>query len=288
MDWVETTGKSIDEATDRALAHLGVHRDDAEVEVIEEPKAGLFGRIRGEARVRARVRPSGPRPKRSRRSGPKEDRPRSDGRSDKPRSSKPPKEDTSRIEREKSDGQRRPKKGMPQDVPRSEQSPKKEDTMAEGISLAEQGSIAKEFLLGLLQSMNISADVTVRELDEETVELSVNATPPSELGVLVGPRGTTLQALQEVTRTVVQSKSPGRTDRILLDVAQYRERRVAALGRFAQQVAAEVLETGEERALEAMSAADRKAVHDALTDSQTVVTRSEGEEPRRFVVVAPA
>jgi len=75
MDWVETTGKSIDEATDRALAHLGVHRDDAEVEVIEEPKAGLFGRIRGEARVRARVRPSGPRPKRTRRSGGREDRP---------------------------------------------------------------------------------------------------------------------------------------------------------------------------------------------------------------------
>src|SRR5271165_2017511 len=77
MDWVETTGKSIEEATDRALAHLGVHRDDAEVEVMEEPKAGLFGRVRGEARVRARVRPSGPRPKRSRRSGGREDRPRS-------------------------------------------------------------------------------------------------------------------------------------------------------------------------------------------------------------------
>ena len=62
MEWVETTGKTVDEATDRALAHLGVHRDDAEVEVIEEPKAGMFGRVRGEARVRARVRPSGPRP----------------------------------------------------------------------------------------------------------------------------------------------------------------------------------------------------------------------------------
>ena len=83
MDWVETTGKSIDEATDRALAHLGVHRDDAEVEILEEPKAGLFGRIRGEARVRARVRPAGPRPKRSRRSGGREDRPRStEGRDD--------------------------------------------------------------------------------------------------------------------------------------------------------------------------------------------------------------
>jgi spoIIIJ-associated protein len=160
--------------------------------------------------------------------------------------------------------------------------------MAEGISLAEQGSIAKEFLVGLLASMNINAEVSVKELDEETVELSVNANPPTELGVLVGPRGTTLQALQEVTRTVVQSKSPSRTDRILVDVAQYRERRVAALGRFAQQVAHEVADTGEERALEPMSAADRKAVHDALTDNPLVTTRSEGEEPRRFVVVVPA
>jgi len=160
--------------------------------------------------------------------------------------------------------------------------------MAEGISLAEQGSIAKEFLEGLLASMNIQAEITVKELDEETVELSVNASPPTELGVLVGPRGTTLQALQEVTRTVVQAKSPSRTDRILVDVAQYRERRVAALGRFAEQVATEVVATGEERALEPMSAADRKAVHDALSENADVVTRSEGDDPRRFVVVAPS
>ena len=160
--------------------------------------------------------------------------------------------------------------------------------MAEGISLAEQGAIAKEFLEGLLRSMNIAAEVSVRELDEETVELSVDANPPTELGILVGPRGSTLQALAEVTRTVVQSKSPGRTDRILVDVARYRERRVEALGRFANKVSAEVLETGEERALEPMSAADRKAVHDALTEVEGVVTRSEGEDPRRFVVVSPA
>jgi spoIIIJ-associated protein len=289
MDWVETTGKSVEEATERALAHLGVHRDDAEIEVMEEPKAGLFGRVRGEARVRARVRPTGPRPKRSRNSGGREERSRQSGpRSDRPRNPKKSGDESSRPDRERA-ATPRPKQQAPKNAtPRSEKSPLKEDTMAEGISLAEQGSIAKEFLEGLLGSMNIEAVVTVRELDEETVELAVNATPPTELGVLVGPRGTTLQALQEVTRTVVQSKSPGRTDRILVDVAQYRERRVAALGRFAQQVAAEVAETGEERALEPMSAADRKAVHDALTESATVVTRSEGEEPRRFVVVAPA
>jgi spoIIIJ-associated protein len=284
MEWVETTGKTVDEAMDRALAHLGVHRDDAEVEVLEEPKAGLFGRVRGEARVRARVRPSGPRPKRSRRSGEKSDRPRSNAsRGDRPRGEKKP-EGEPRREKEKS----APRSPSTTRNPQSVKSPMKEDTMAEGISLAEQGVIAKEFLVGLLTSMDITAEVSVKELDAETVELSVNANPATELGVLVGPRGTTLQALQEVTRTVVQSKSPGRTDRILVDVAQYRERRVAALGRFAQQVASEVVETGEERALEPMSAADRKAVHDALSESEGIVTRSEGEDPRRFVVVSPA
>src|ERR1700735_4776454 len=100
MNWVETPGKTGDEATDRALAHLGVHRDDAEVEVIEEPKVGFLGRVRGEARVRARVRPSGPRPKRSRRSGGREERPRSNGpRSEKPRA--PRAEAEPRREREK-------------------------------------------------------------------------------------------------------------------------------------------------------------------------------------------
>jgi spoIIIJ-associated protein len=283
MEWVETTGKTVDEAMDRALAHLGVHRDDAEVEVLEEPKTNMFGRPKGEARVRARVRPSGPRPKRSRRSGERSDRPRANaGRSERPRSEKK-QGGESRQEKE-----RAPRAAMATKNPRSEKSPVKEDSMAEGITLAEQGAIAKEFLVGLLASMEISAEVSVKELDEDTVELSVNANPPTELGVLVGPRGTTLQALQEVTRTVVQAKSPSRTDRILVDVAQYRERRVAALGRFAKQVASEVTETGEERALEPMSAADRKAVHDALSDDAQVVTRSEGEEPRRFVVVSPA
>ena len=306
MDWVETTGKTIDEATSRALAHLGVNKDDAEVEILEEPKTGLFGRVKGEARVRARIRPTGPRPKRTRRSGgSREDRPRGGAsHGDKNRGPKsadaagrreagtsdPSRDGVAKEKKEKSGhGESHPKKAhKDKGTPRVEKSPKKEDTVAEGISLAEQGAIAKEFLVGLLASMSITAEVTVSELDEETVELTVNANPPTELGILVGPRGMTLQALQEVTRTVVQAKSPGRTDRILVDVAQYRERRVAALGRFAQKVAQEVVETNEERALEPMSAADRKAIHDALGDLDTVVTRSEGEEPRRFVVIAPA
>ncbi len=63
MEWVETTGRTVDEAKEAALDKLGIDALDAEFEVIEEPKTGLFGRVRGEARVRARVAPKAPRPK---------------------------------------------------------------------------------------------------------------------------------------------------------------------------------------------------------------------------------
>ncbi len=304
MDWVETTGKSIDEATTRALEHLGVTKDDAEIEILEEPKTGLFGRVKGEARVRARVRPTGPRPKRTRRTGGREEKARGGTRPEKQhghrkddsssrRGAGTGKAELAQIPKEKKEksngGDSHPKRVVKaKQTPRVEKSPKEEDKVAEGMSLAEQGVIAQEFLQGLLTTMGITAVVRVQELDEETVELAIDADPPTELGILVGPRGLTLQALQEVTRTVVQAKSTGRTDRILVDVARYRERRVAALGRFALKVAQEVVDTGEERALEPMSAADRKAVHDALTSFENVVTRSEGDEPRRFVVIAPA
>src|SRR3954454_23445938 len=67
MEWVEFTARTLQEAKDLALDRLGVASEDAEFEVLEEPKPGLFGRLRGEARVRARVRPTAPRPKVERR-----------------------------------------------------------------------------------------------------------------------------------------------------------------------------------------------------------------------------
>src|SRR6516165_4136967 len=76
MEWVETTGRTVEEAKELALDQLGVLEDDAEFDVVEEPRPGLFGRLRGEARVRARVRPTQPRPKtdrRDRRRKPKDD-----------------------------------------------------------------------------------------------------------------------------------------------------------------------------------------------------------------------
>lgn len=158
--------------------------------------------------------------------------------------------------------------------------------MAEGMTLDEQAVVAKEFLEGLLDVYGFEASVETRVIDDETVELAADG--GEGLGMLVGPKGTTLSALQDVTRTVVQRRFPTRTDRILVDVAGYRERRVAALQRFSQQVAAEVVESGAERALEPMSPADRKVVHDSINEVQGVATRSEGEDPDRYIVIAPA
>jgi spoIIIJ-associated protein len=162
---------------------------------------------------------------------------------------------------------------------------REESTVADGITLQEQAEVAKEFLEGLLDRYGLQADIEVRELDTETVELAASG---EGLGVLVGPKGATIAALQDVTRTVVQRRFPNRTDRILVDVAGYRQRRIAALRRFAEQVAGEVLETGAERALEPMSPADRKVVHDTVVSIDGVSSSSQGEEPRRFVVIFPA
>ena len=156
--------------------------------------------------------------------------------------------------------------------------------MAEGMTLEEQGEIGRTFLTGLLAEYGVEDTVESRLIVDETVEIAATG---EDLGMLVGPRGSTLAALQDLTRAVVQRQCPSRTDRILVDVAGYRERRSAALKRFSVQIADEVIASGHEKALEPMSPADRKAVHDAINEMDGVVTRSEGEDPYRHVVIAP-
>jgi spoIIIJ-associated protein len=160
----------------------------------------------------------------------------------------------------------------------------KEAEMADGVTLEEQAAAAREFVEGLLEAYGYEASVETRVLDEETVEVAATG---KELGLLVGPRGATLAALQDVTRTVVQHRFPTRTDRIVVDVGGYRQRRVEALQRFSRQIAEEVLESGTERALEPMSPADRKVVHDTVNEIEGLATRSEGEDSARHVVIAP-
>jgi spoIIIJ-associated protein len=316
VEWVEISGRTLEEAKEIALEQLGVAESDAELIVLSEPKVGLFGRTRGEARVRARVQPVGPRPKRQRRprkseSGRNGGSNRNGDRS-KPSSGGQP-GDRAKSERSAegsganspgSRSARRSRSGSrsgngqaagngeaakparaagrgPGDQVRQD----KEADMAEGVTLEEQAEAAKDFMEGLLEVYGYEASVETRILDEDTIEVAANG---GELGLLVGPRGSTLAALQDVTRTVVQHRFPTRTDRIVVDVGGYRQRRVAALQRFTQQVADEVLESSTERSLEPMSPADRKVVHDTVNEIEGLVTRSEGEDSARHVVIAPA
>lgn len=157
--------------------------------------------------------------------------------------------------------------------------------MAEEVTVEEQGAIVREFLDGLVDAFAFDADVSEERVDDETIEVQVNG---PDLGLLIGPKGQTLQAVQELARTVVQRRSPGGHEgRIRIDVGGYRQRRREALERFTSQVAADVLSSGVQRALEPMNPADRKVVHDTANEIDGVTTVSEGEEPRRRVVIVP-
>ena len=154
----------------------------------------------------------------------------------------------------------------------------------EDVPMQEQAEVARTFVVGLLERLGADAAVGIEELDEDMVEVAVTG---ADLGLLIGPKGATLSALQDLTRTVVQRKTGGRNGRIVLDVAGYRQRRREALERFTRQLAEEVKATGERRMLEPMHPADRKVVHDTANTIDGVSTTSEGEEPRRRVVILP-
>jgi len=152
------------------------------------------------------------------------------------------------------------------------------------MSVEQQAELAGSFVKGVVERFGVSASIDV-EIGEEQVDVMVTG---SDLGLLVGPRGSTLDALQELTRTVVQRRGEEHGTRIIVDVGGFRARRVAALEAFSRRVVEEVLSTGTPEALEPMSAADRKIVHDVVNGFDGVETSSEGSEPRRYVVVRPS
>jgi spoIIIJ-associated protein len=109
-----------------------------------------------------------------------------------------------------------------------------------------------------------------------------------ELGLLVGPRGTTLQAVQDLARVASQRRLGDHDTRLRVDIGGYRERRREALGKFATQMSDEVKASGVARVLEPMTSADRKVIHDTLSEVEGIATRSEGDDPYRRVIIAPA
>lgn len=151
------------------------------------------------------------------------------------------------------------------------------------MAIEEQAELVGSFVRGVVERFGFQADTRVRT-DEEHIFVDVDGT---DLGLLVGQRGATLDALQELARTVVQRRSDEHGVRVIVDVAGFRAKRAAALESFARRVAGEVLTSGVAEALEPMNAADRKIVHDTVNGIAGVGTTSEGVEPRRYVLIRP-
>jgi spoIIIJ-associated protein len=331
MEWVETTGVTIEEARRHALDALGVPFDDAEIEVLEEAKSSMFGLRKSNARVRARVRPVQARAKAERR-----DRPRRkgggdrSGRNDNRGAKKGDGSDrggdrSGRNDNrgaKKGDGSNRggragrdggstgkaatvaaadsrssapksqsndhkpaktPKHGA--DAPQKEQAPMTDDN-EEIMDAAGQAAVVEEFLDGLLEAFGADGDLESVALDEETYEVRAHG---GELGLLIGPKGSTMQAVQDIARTAVQQVADGQlTGRVHIDIGGYRNKRRAALAEFATRLAESVRESGQPKVLEPMPPTDRKVIHDAVAELDGVISTSEGYDDQRHIVLAPS
>ena len=322
MEWVNVTAKSLPEAIDLALDNLGVDEAEAEIEVLEEPKQGLFGRTRGNARVKARVKPRETRPKVERgrnrrrkggsgdsgsggrrgqnrgggRDGGRENGGRDGGRDGGGRSERNERgggggnRDRNRSRSEKSgrdgggggdrSGRNRNTDGGNNKSNRNKNSQQRQP--AQEAPVEEVSAQIETFLTGLTEAFGLDDGVKVVSDDNDGLVGQVQG----RHGLLVGPKGRTLDAVQELTRVVVQRAAPSDI-RIKVDVGGYREMRAQALQEFALKAADAAKADGTERSLEPMSSADRKVVHDALNGVDGIETRSAGVEPRRRVVVVP-
>jgi spoIIIJ-associated protein len=332
MEWVETTAKTVEEAKELALDRLGVAEDDAEFEVLETPRSGLFGMMRGEARVRARVRPTEARPKQERRRSGRRQRGGADGgeagstpadhegsatavletdedggdAADEPVGDGQDEsgEDTGAARRSGTNGgtngngngngrsrnrngrSRGGRSDRAQDAGSPEGTGARDmtDMTDNEVDPAAVGEAARGFVSGFLDAFGATATTEV-VVEGDEIDVRVEG---EDLGLLIGPGGRTLLALQDVTRVAAQRRLGDHETRLRVDVAGYRERRRVALERFARSIAEQVIETGTAKALEPMPSADRKVIHDVLATIDGVTSRSDGEDPYRRVVIVPA
>jgi spoIIIJ-associated protein len=272
-EWVTFSAKTVEEAIAAAAEQLGLDSGALDVEVLTEPSAGLFGRTRGDAKIRARSagKKAGKIVNRAAAAEPipvtAPSRSNND-RAPRPRASK------SAMAAVASAG-----------TPAPQRAPRPPRVNDDPVDVDAVVSSATRFLSGLLTAADLDGTISHRVVDSQTVEIAVAG---DGLGMLVGPKGQTLLAAQELLRTFVHHDTGGRSGRLMLDVASYREKRRIALVAFTKQVAQSVVETRERRVMEPMTAVDRKVVHDAIGDMAGVSSVSEGEDPNRYVVLLPA
>ena len=269
MRYIDVTGKTEEEAVRKALEQLHLERDDVSLEILERSKSGFLGIGSSPAKVRVRyeldvveepevkTRPPG---KARRKEGRREQACRKEAR----------REETGGKEayREKARGQAR---GKPAEPAASAAACDNDD--ARRIT---------QFLAGLLEHMECKAEIKVYEEEKNRYKVILEG---QRLGALIGRRGETLDAIQQLTNYAVNSGRDKRL-RIHVDAENYRAKREQSLESLAHKVAGKVLKYRRSVTLEPMNAYERHVIHAALQDKAGVTTYSVGTEPNRRVVVA--
>ena len=248
MRYIDVTGKTEEEAIRAALSQLGLERDDVSVEILERSKSGFLGIGSSPAKVRVSYELD---------VAEEPEVPQAKPAEKKPVEKKP--------------------EGKPEPAPE-----KKPEQPAAPVSETEDADRIRAFLTGLLEHMDCRAQVKVYEEEKNRYKVILEG---QRLGALIGRRGETLDAIQQLTNYAVNSGRDKRV-RIHVDAENYRAKREQSLESLANKVAGKVLKYRRSVTLEPMNAYERHVIHAALQDKEGVTTYSIGTEPNRRVVVA--
>ena len=268
--FIDVTGKTEDEAIQNALRQLGLDRDDVSVEILERAKSGFLGLGSCPAKVRVSYGPeeeeeapvSTPAEPAAPREAPARPKP--------PKAEKPPRQERKPVEKPAAEEKR--DEEQPESAAR---------TLGEEVN-DEKAQAIRKFLSGLLEQMESTAEIHIYLLEKGRYRVILEG---KGLGALIGRRGETLDAIQQLTSYAVNRSGGGRV-RVQLDAENYREKREQSLQHLARKVAAKVTKYRRSVTLEPMNAYERHVIHTALQDVPYVTTYSTGTEPNRRVIVA--
>ncbi len=288
IEFIDVTGKTEDEAIQNALTQLKLDRDDVSVEILERAKTGFLGIGSSPARVRVSydngkpeepVKPAEPKPEKKAEPKPAaplyapevlQKKSGSTGASRSESKDRPRREDRApRAPRAE-----RPERPAPQPKAPVELGEECHDEKSEQV---------RAFLKGLLEHMDSAAEVKVYESEKGRYKVYLEG---EKLGALIGRRGETLDAIQQLTNYSINRGNEKNRVRVQVDAENYREKREQSLERLAEKVAGKVTKYRRNVTLEPMNAYERHVIHTALQDTPGVTTFSIGTEPNRRVVVS--
>ena len=268
-DYITVSAKNLDDAITEALIQLGVTSDRLDYIVVEKGSAGFLGIGMKQAVIKARRKPE---------EKPVEEPVKEEVKAEEPE--KPFKKAEKKPERKTEKKPESFRKPVREEKPEVKSEPKKEVELAK----VEPQTIetCEKFIYDVMNAMGMD-DVKVTSVVDEEGALAINM-EGSNMGILIGKRGQTLDSLQYLTNRVANKMQDGYV-RVKLDTEDYRRRRKETLENLAKNIASKVKRTRKTVSLEPMNPYERRIIHSALQSDPAVSTHSEGEEPYRRVVV---